>query len=78
MSDPDTVVIDIDDDLQYAPTPASLVASVVNRLLAGQASETLLAQVERQVAHISPSNASQRVAEAVWLVTTSPEYAVQR
>jgi len=78
VSDPDTVVIDIDRDLPYAPTPASLVASVVNRLLAGQASETLRAQVERQVAHISPSNGSQRVAEAVWLVTISPEYAVQR
>jgi hypothetical protein len=78
VSDPDKVVINIDDDLPYRLRPRRVVASVVNRLLAGQASDTLRAQVERQVAHISPSNASQRVAEAVWLVTTSPEYAVQR
>ena len=78
VTDPDTVVIDIDDDLQYAPTPAALVASVANRLLAGQVSDALRTQVERQVALVSTSNAPRRVAEAVWLVTTSPEYAVQR
>ena len=78
MTDPDTVVIDIDDDLPYAPTPAALVASVANRLLAGQVSDALRTQVERQVARVGASNAPRRVAEAVWLVTTSPEYAVQR
>jgi uncharacterized protein (DUF1800 family) len=78
VSDHDAIVIDIEHDLPYAPTPSSLVASVANRLLGGQASDTLRAQVERQVARVSASNAQQRVAEAVWLVTTSPEYAVQR
>ena len=78
VPDPDTVVIDIERDVPYSPTPASLVASVANRLLAGQASDALRTQVESQVARVGASNASQRVAEAVWLVTTSPEYAVQR
>ena len=41
-------------------------------------SDALRTQTERQVARVGASNAPQRVAEAVWLVTTSPEYAVQR
>jgi uncharacterized protein (DUF1800 family) len=78
VPDPDTVVIDIETDLPYARTPAALVASVANKLLAGQISDALRAQAERQVARVGASNAPQRVAEAIWLVTTSPEYAVQR
>jgi uncharacterized protein (DUF1800 family) len=76
--DPDTVVIDIEGDVHYAPTPASLVASVANRLLGGEISDPLREEVERQVGRVSHRNARQRVAEAIWLIAASPEYAVQR
>jgi uncharacterized protein (DUF1800 family) len=78
VSDPDAVIIDIESDLRFAPTPASLVASVANKLLAGRISDALRTQAERQVARVGASNASKRVAEAIWLVATSPEFAVQR
>ncbi len=78
VNDRDTVVIDIDPDLHYAPTPSSLVASVANRLLGGEISDELRSETEQQVARVSASNGAQRVAEAVWLIATSPEYAVQR
>ena len=76
--DPDIVVIDIEADMHYAPTSASLVASVANRLLGGEISDPLREEVERQVARVSAWNARQRVSEAIWLIATSPEYAVQR
>lgn len=77
VSDPDAIVIDIDADLPYAPTPSSLVTQVANRLLAGRISGTLRTQVEQQVARVDASDAPRRVAEAIWLIATSPEYAVQ-
>jgi uncharacterized protein (DUF1800 family) len=78
VTDPDAIVIDIDADLPYAPTPSSLVTQVANRLLAGRISGTLRTQVEQQVARVDESDAPRRVAEAVWLVASSPEYAMQR
>ena len=78
VTDPDDVVIDIEDDLRFAPTPEALVGSVANRLLGGEISDALKDQVEQQVARVSAWNGERRVAEAIWLVATSPEYAVQR
>ena len=77
-ADPEDVVIDIDPDLHFAPTPASLVASVANRLLGGEISDSLREEVERQVDRVGAWDERQRVSEAIWLIATSPEYAVQR
>jgi uncharacterized protein (DUF1800 family) len=78
VTDPDDVVIDISEDLRFAPTPEALVGAVANRLLGGEISDALRDQVEQQVARVSPWNGERRVAEAIWLIATSPEYAVQR
>lgn len=78
VTNPDTVVINIEAEAALAPTPAALVAGVANRLLTGRISDELRSQTERQVSRVSATNPGQRVAEAVWLVATSPEYAVQR
>lgn len=78
VQQPETVVIDISPDLHYARTPSSLVASVANRLSGGVISDALRAETERQVARVAAADDSRRVAEAVWLIATSPEYAVQR
>ena len=47
--------------MHYAPTSASLVASVADRLLGGEISDPLREEVERQVARVSAWNARQRV-----------------
>jgi hypothetical protein len=54
------------------------VATVGETLLAGAMSSTLRQQAEAQVARVAASNAPQRVAEAIWLIASSPEFAVQR
>jgi hypothetical protein len=74
----DAVVIDIESEVAVAADPAALVTAVAGKLLGGQISSTLRAQAEQQVARVAASNPAQRTAEAIWLVTTSPEYAMQR
>jgi uncharacterized protein (DUF1800 family) len=74
----DSVVIDIESDVPYAGSPAALVANVTNKLLGGRISNDLRSQTEGQVARVGTANAPNRVAEALWLVATSPEFAVQR
>jgi uncharacterized protein (DUF1800 family) len=75
---PDTVVIDIETEIPLAPYPAVLVATIGETLLAGEMSSALRSQAETQVARVAVNNAPQRVAEAIWLVATSPEFAMQR
>jgi uncharacterized protein (DUF1800 family) len=78
VTNPDVVVIDIESDIAVAGDPAALVTQVANRLLAGQISPTLRAQAEGNVGRVAATNPTQRVSEALWLVATSPEFAVQR
>ena len=62
--------------MALADDPAALVERIAEKLLAGQISATLRAQAEQQVARVPPSNAPVRVAEALWLISTSPEFAI--
>lgn len=78
VTNPDIVVIDIESDVALAGNPAQLVAGISNRLLGGQISETLRAEAIANVSRVGATNPAQRVAEALWLIATSPEYAVQR
>jgi uncharacterized protein (DUF1800 family) len=75
---PDTIIVSLEPEVSLAGDPAALVAAVAGKLLAGQISDTLRAQTEQQVRAIAATNAKQRAAEAVWLISTSPEFAVQR
>lgn len=78
VTNPDSVVIDIESDIAVAGDPAALVTRIANRLLAGQISPTLRAQAEGAVGRVAATNPAQRVAEALWLIASSPEFAVQR
>jgi hypothetical protein len=51
---------------------------VSEKLLGTAPSATLAAQARAAVERVPATNAGQRVAEAMFLVVTSPEYAVQR
>jgi uncharacterized protein (DUF1800 family) len=77
VTSPDNVVIDIETEIPLAPYPNVLVATVGETLLAGAMSSALRQQAESQVARVSMGNAPQRVAEAIWLVASSPEFAMQ-
>jgi uncharacterized protein (DUF1800 family) len=78
VTTPDAVVIDIETEIPLATNPPALVSAVSEKLLAGRISPTLRAQAEAQVARVAAASSAQRVAEAVWLVATSPEFALQR
>jgi hypothetical protein len=53
------------------------VSKVANRLLGGHISPTLRDHAVANVGRVTASNPTQRVAEALWLIASSPEYAVQ-
>jgi elongation factor P--beta-lysine ligase len=72
------VVIDISAELALAADSEALVNRVVAKLLAGQVSATLKAEAKAAVERVPASSAAQRVSEAIYLIVTSPEYALQR
>jgi uncharacterized protein (DUF1800 family) len=78
----DTIVINIADEVALAADPPGLVRKIADKLLAGDISATLRSEAEQQVGRYRSSTASpaagQTVAEALWLVVSSPEYALQR
>jgi uncharacterized protein (DUF1800 family) len=78
VAGPDTIVVYLEPEVALAGDPAALVSAVGQKLLAGQISDTLRTQAEQQVRLVAATNAKQRAAEAIWLIATSPEFAVQR
>ncbi len=75
---PNDVLIDIAEELALADNPAALVDKVAEKLLGGPASPTLRQAAIDQVGRVAVANRANRVAEALYLVVTSPEYAVSR
>ncbi|MGH7785953.1 MAG: DUF1800 domain-containing protein [Candidatus Binatia bacterium] len=78
VTNENVVVIDIDEEVALAADPAALVEKIAEKLLGGQISDPLRAEVEQKVAQVPSVDAPQRVAEALWLVSTSPEFAILR
>jgi uncharacterized protein (DUF1800 family) len=78
VGNPDTIVIDVSAEAPLAANPVAVVSAVSNKLLASQMSAPLRQQAEALVARAGTFNPSQRVAEAIWIVATSPEFATQR
>ena len=72
------IVLDTTPELALAGDPAALVNRVAAKLLGGPASATLQAEARAAVERTPAGNPGQRVAEAMFLVVTSPEYVVQR
>lgn len=79
MFDENDVFIDIADELLVADDGDALIDLIADKLLAGSISPTLRTEINGMLALISgPDAAAARVAEALYLVTSSPEYAYQR
>jgi uncharacterized protein (DUF1800 family) len=75
---PNDVLIDITDELALADNPAALVDKVAQKLLGGQISPALRQVAIDQVGRVAATSRPNRVAEALYLVVTSPEFAVSR
>jgi uncharacterized protein (DUF1800 family) len=79
--EPDDVLIDISAELDVADDTDALVDLVVSKLLAGEISDALRAEIVNMIDQIRttiPGNEVALVAEAIYFVVTSPEFAYQR
>ena len=72
------VRVDIEEEMALAADPAALVEKVVQKLLAGEISPALRTQAEQLVARVPDTDAAARAATALWLISTSPDFATQR
>jgi uncharacterized protein (DUF1800 family) len=72
------VRLDVSAELKLAGRPGSLVTKIANRLLGGQISKGLRDETVAAVTRIPATQPARRVTEALYLIVTSPEYAVQR
>lgn len=75
---PDLVVIDTAPERALAGDAAALVDGIADRLAGGPISPALRAEARVMVERVPATEASLRVAEALYLITTSPEFAAQR
>ncbi len=71
-------VLVIDEEMAIADDSAALIAMVANKLLGGDPSDALQTEINAMLDVIGTSDAATRVAEVIYLVSTSPEYAHQR
>ncbi len=86
-TNPDTILINIDAEVDLANDPAALVTRIADKLLGGQISAVLRTEAQAVANRINLNGTTpaalrtqrgQRVAEALWLIASSPEYALQR
>ncbi len=75
---PAIVVIDIADEMAVAANPDALVALIAEKLLGGNISPTLAAEARAAVLRVPVTKRATRATEALYLVATSPEFAVQQ
>ncbi|MCH7854657.1 MAG: DUF1800 family protein, partial [Proteobacteria bacterium] len=75
----DDVLIDVAEEMLIADDAEALINRVVEKLMAGRISQVLRDEIGGMLALIAgPDDDALRVAETIYLVVTSPEYAFQR
>ena len=72
------VIIDIADEMAAAGNPDALVALIADKLLGGRISPMLAGEARDAVLRVAASKPAARATEALYLIATSPEFAVQR
>ena len=75
---PDDIYINFEQDMALAGDIDQLIDTVAGKLLAGEISDTLRNEIAGMLAIVPETDAAVRVAETIYLITTSPEYAYQR
>jgi uncharacterized protein (DUF1800 family) len=76
--DEDDVYIDFSEEMAIATDVDALINMVADKLLGGQISDPLRNEIAGMLALIPETDTAIRAAEAIYFVTTSPEYAYQR
>jgi len=74
----DDVYVDFGEEMPIAANAQILVDTVARKLLAGEISDTLRVEIIGMLGLIPEANSSLRIAETVYLIVTSPEFAYQR
>jgi uncharacterized protein (DUF1800 family) len=74
----DVVLLDVQGDQQSAADSEALVARIAGKLLGGSISTQLKAEARAAVERVPVHDKALRVAEALFLIASSAEYAVQR
>jgi uncharacterized protein (DUF1800 family) len=72
------IVMDFAPEVAVAADAEALVNRIAERLLGGTISPTLKAEARAAIERVPATSAGQRVSEAMYLIATSPEYAVSR
>jgi uncharacterized protein (DUF1800 family) len=75
---PDLVVIDVAPEHTLAANPQALVDAIAARLVGGSVSTTLSTQAKSMVERAPAGESALRVAEALYLLASAPEIALQR
>lgn len=75
---PDLVIIDTGAERALASDAGALVVRIADKLNGGPVSPALEAEARAMVERVPPAEASLRVAEALHLISTAPELALQR
>ena len=73
----DEVYIDISEELTLAADADALIDRVADKLLAGELSPALRTEARNMVETREADNAVGRVAEVIYLIVSSPEFARQ-
>jgi len=76
--DVDDVYIDFESDMLIAADIDLLIDTVAGRLLGGDISDTLRNEIAGMLALVPDTDTAVRVAETIYFIVTSPEYAYQR
>jgi hypothetical protein len=74
----DIIVINIAQEVALAADPDALVARLADKLLGGRISTSLAAEARAAALRSPVTKPGQRVADAMYLIVTSPQFAAQR
>jgi uncharacterized protein (DUF1800 family) len=72
------IYIDFQEEMDVAANADALIDMVAGKLLGGEISATLRTEIAGMLERIPETDTAIRAAEAIYFVTTSPEYAYQR
>ena len=75
---PNDVFINFESEMLLAADVDQLIDSVAGKLLGGDISTTLRNEIAGMLALIPEADTAIRVAETIYFIVTSPEYAYQR
>ncbi len=74
----DTILIDFSEEVAIAADTEALVDMVAGKLLGGEISNALRAEIVGVVGGLGPDETLLRAAETIYLIATSPEFAYQK